>query len=254
MQSMLVLTVFLLLSSCQRSVVGSPRVDPTVYPIGDYLASDTASSPARTVAITIAPYSAQLGDRMNRVLAEVATPLVKGRPESSLGNWTADLLLAAAREVFPERTVAFAIQNYGGIRVTEIGTGPLTVAELYELMPFDNELVLVQLSGTQLAEFLTHTIAGGGWPVSAGVSIEQVDGEPIQVLIGGQPLRKAATYYVAMPDYVANGGDQAAMLVGTPQQASGRLVRDLLIEQAARLSEPIRVPAASGRIQLAHEP
>ena len=106
-----------------------------------------------------------------RLPPEVGLPLTKGRPESSLGNWTADLLLAAARDLFPGYAIAFAVQNYGGLRLSEIGTGPLTVSELYELMPFDNELVLVELGGATLRAFIDHTLADGGWPVSEGLSV-----------------------------------------------------------------------------------
>ena len=127
---------------CARPL-SHPVIQPQIYPIdADVRVEDSPET--ETMRATIAPYAAQLDEAMNEVLAEVGAPLTKGQPESSLGNWTADLLLAAARDLFPDQKVAFAVQNYGGLRISEIGAGPLIVSEIYELMPFDNELVLVE--------------------------------------------------------------------------------------------------------------
>ncbi len=208
------LTLLALAGGC-RSTVGPAVVQPQFYAITGQQSDSSAAVQSQAIAATIAPYSAQLAERMNRVLADVSLPLTKGQPESSLGNWTADVLLAAARDLFVDYPVAFAVQNYGGLRLSEIGTGPLTVSELYELMPFDNELVLVELDGATLQAFIAHMLADGGWPVSEGLSISR-RGVQTTILVQGHPIDPGTTYYVAAPDYVANGGDDAAMLVGRP--------------------------------------
>lgn len=242
------LAVLLVCLSCHRPL-GGPRLDPTLYTIT--VATDTLAPSAATERMTqtIGPYAEQLEGVMGRVLAEVAAPLVKGRPESSLGNWTGDLLAQAAADLFPDYPVAFAVQNYGGLRVSEIGTGPLLVAEMYELMPFDNELVLVEVTGRELHAFVNHLLLDGGWPVSANLSVVS-RGQEVTVRIGGRPLDPAATYYVAVPDYVANGGNDADMLVGKKQIASGRMIRDLLIDYAGRSTTPISVVADGSRIKI----
>ncbi|PHK99571.1 hypothetical protein CGL56_00505 [Neolewinella marina] len=237
----------LTLVGCGRPLV-DPLAQPQVYEITPFTPVDSSRT-IREMAATIAPYSAQLEQVMNRVLAEVAEPLTKQQPESSLGNWTADLMLEAAEDLFPDYDIAFAVQNYGGLRVSEIGTGPLLVSELYELMPFDNELVLVEVTGAELEEFVAHTLADGGWPVSRGLSAVRQNGT-VTVRIKGSPLDPAGRYYIAAPDYVANGGSDSAMLVGKRQYPSGRLVRDLLIDYAGKDQLPIHVVPDGSRIQI----
>ncbi len=240
-------TVFLL-SACQRQL-SAPLAEPQLYPITAALDTIPSAAGTQEMEQTIASYSAQLEEVMSRVLAQVAAPLVKGQPESSLGNWTADLIAEAARDLFPDQPIAFAVQNYGGLRVGEIGIGPLIVSEIYELMPFDNELVLVEVTGTNLLDFVTHTLLDGGWPVSANLSAAR-RGQEVKVLLGGKPVDPTATYYIAVPDYVANGGDDSDMLVGKKQFPSGRMIRDLLIDYAGRSSTPISVGTDGSRIKI----
>ena len=235
-------------TGCQRSL-GAPATQPQFYAVTEALDAGTEGGAAAQAEATIAPYADQLEESMNRVVAQVALPLVKAQPESSLGNWTADLLLSAAQDLFPDYDVAFAVQNYGGLRVSEIGAGPLRVYNLYALMPFDNELVLVEVTGAELTEFVTHVLAEGGWPVSEGLSATRQGGE-VTVLVRGEAVVADRTYYVAVPDYVANGGNDAAMLKEKRQIPSGRMIRDILIEYAGRATEPISVEAAGNRIKL----
>lgn len=246
----LIYGLFLLAIVGCRAPLGAPAVQPRIYNVDDTHDPDATVTTATTdVATLIAPYKAQLDERMNRVLATLAAPLKKGSPESTLGNWTADLTLAAARTLYPDRKIAFATLNSGGLRVQEIGAGPLIVSEVYELMPFDNELVLMELSGRLLTEFVSHIANSGGWPVSAGLSVSKAGGK-LKVLVDGQPVNPTATYTVALPDYVANGGSNSAMLEGKPQLKSGRLLRDLWLEEAAKATGPITVTTDGSRFRL----
>ena len=196
----------------------------------------------------IAPYKAQLDAKMNRQLAVIKTPLVKASPEGNLGNWMADIMQQAAEDIYPDLDIAFAATNSGGLRVQEIGTGPLIVSELYELMPFDNKLVVLKLKGKVVKEFLAHIANSGGWPVSAELSVDQTTG-PLIVTISGQQINPDQDYYVATIDYVANGGSNSTMLKGIPQMDSGRFLRDILIEYAEKTPE-IDVRAEGKRMRL----
>jgi 2',3'-cyclic-nucleotide 2'-phosphodiesterase (5'-nucleotidase family) len=226
-------------------------VQPQHYEIGALIDTSAGGNLVDEMRATIAPYAAALSESMNRVIGQVALPLTKGRPESTLGNWTADLLEQAATDLFPDKVIAFAVQNYGGLRVVEIGTGPLTVSELYELMPFDNELVVVKVTGSELRQFVEHTLADGGWPVSQGLSVVESTKGLFDISIRGEPLATEQTYYLAVPDYVARGGDNSAMLVEKQQYPSGRMIRDLLIEYAEKSTTPISATSDGSRIKFA---
>ena len=229
--------------------IGGAVVQPQFYVIDDGLLLPTAEGTSVTVENTIAPYRDQLTALMAEPVAELATPLYKAQPESTMGNWTADVLRDAARDLFPDRNVAFAVQNFGGLRISEVPAGPLRVGTIYEMMPFDNELVLVATPGKIVTEFVNHMLNDGGWPVSSELSAER-SGGPTRITIDGKPIDPVATYYLALPDYVANGGSDASMLAGLPQEASGNLIRDLLIEYARRNDGAIQVQADGRRLKL----
>lgn len=196
----------------------------------------TAGDPAQTDLI--APYKVQLDSQMNEVIAVLGTALVKQKPEGTMGNWTADALLHWLERggYAPDMTVL----NHGGQRVPSIQPGPLTIGELYELSPFDNMLVVVEIPGDRMQAFLRHIAAAGGWPVSEGVRMVISRDKLAGFRLREQPLDTTRTYRVGMPDYVANGGDRSDMLIGLTQIETGVLVRDVLIDEARRT-------AAAGR-------
>jgi 2',3'-cyclic-nucleotide 2'-phosphodiesterase (5'-nucleotidase family) len=134
------------------------------------------------------------------------------------------VMLWAAKKKFAQPVDA-AIVNYGGIRLPEVAPGPFTRGKLFELSPFDNTIVLLNLKGYQLKQLLDHIAARGGWPV-AGMRVHISNKKATNVIIGGRQLEENAEYVVAVPDYVANGGDDAAMLRGLPRQDRGILFRD----------------------------
>jgi len=248
MRNLIYLFVLLLGFGCRASL-SSPTVQPRFYSVSGDLEQDQAGTQVQAMVATIAPYKAQLDAKMNRQLAIVKSPLKKGSPESTLGNWAADLFHEAACATYPKRTIAFSTMNQGGIRVSEIGSGPLLVSEIYELMPFDNELVLMELTGKQLTEFISHIANSGGWPVSGGLSVKQTS-KGLNIQIYGKAISPRTTYYVALPDYVAGGGSGSTMLKGLPRTESGIKIRDLLIEYAAKITAPIDVSVEGKRMNL----
>jgi 2',3'-cyclic-nucleotide 2'-phosphodiesterase (5'-nucleotidase family) len=176
----------------------------------------------------IQPYRQEVDRTMNEVVGFAPVALEKKQPEGTLGNFMADALLERARAVFLVPVDA-AVVNFGGIRLNQLPAGPVTNGKIFELMPFDNLLVLQKLKGDVLQRFLNLTAARGGWPV-AGITLEIRGQEAIRVRIGGRPLDTAAVYTIANSDFVANGGDNADMLRGLPQISNGYLVRDALFD------------------------
>lgn len=207
-----------------------------------------SSASASLTAATIAPYQQQLQAKMKRVIGQVSESMPKGSPESTLGNWLGDLLQTASTELYPDLDIAFSVQNAGGIRVPELSAGPLEAGEIYELMPFDNELVLVEMNGFVTNEFIQHMAASGGWPVSKELRYVIRDGKAEEITIKGQPLELNRNYIIALPDYVANGGSDAEMLKDRTQTKSGRLLRDILLEYAEKTVGPIEVKL-DGRVK-----
>jgi len=127
-----------------------------------------------------------------------------------------------------------AFVNHSGIRITTLPKGPVSKGNIFELMPFDNALITQQLKGTQLQQFLDFIAQEGGWP-SAGIKMQIQNKKAVNILVGGKPVVPDNTYTVAYSDFIANGGDNATMLVGISQNSIGYLLRDAIFDYIKNL-------------------
>ena len=224
---------FLLLSiwsfSC-RSVYPA-QVDARLYGVG----SDSVSAENTSIEALIAPYKVHLDEEMDEQIGELIVELPKGRPESPLGNWLGDAVQKKAVDLYRMK-VDFSGLNYGGVRVPALPKGALTRRYIFELMPFDNTLVLIHLDAAKLRQLINHMAADGGWPVSKELNYRIENGEAKDITIGGEAIQENRTYLVATIDYIANGGSDAGFLVNAKREDLGILLRDVLIERAKELS------------------
>jgi 2',3'-cyclic-nucleotide 2'-phosphodiesterase (5'-nucleotidase family) len=180
------------------------------------------------VAGMIEPFKMELDKTMNEVIGYNEEELTKGRPSSTLTNWFCDVLLDEAQKLATDK-IDFAIQNFGGIRVPFLSKGNVTIGTVYELMPFDNILYILDLKGSQVQALFDKMAEAGGGPVSRGVYFEIAYSKAKNVNINNVPIAPDQIYKVAIPDYVANGGDDMSMLVGVPTQNTATLIRDMII-------------------------
>ena len=142
------------------------------------------------------PYKKSLDSLMDVVLCYSPQFLEKTKPESALSNWMADVCLISV----PEKQVDFCLLNYGGIRST-LPKGNITTKNIFELMPFENELVIVELSISKFEEVLTYLSQSSGHPIS-GIRLNFY-GEQIF-----HSLNLNSSVRILTSDYLANGGDQ----------------------------------------------
>lgn len=181
-----------------------------------------------TVQKFLRPYRDSMSSSMTEVLGQLETDLEKNQPECTLGNFMVDAMYSMAQKKYGITPDA-AFMNFGGIRLPSIKAGTITKGKIYELFPFDNILLLVKIKGDVLQQFLDHISARGGWPV-AGMTMQIQNKKAVNVLIGGNLIDAAKQYTIAIGDYTANGGDDAAMLKELPQINNGYLMRDALID------------------------
>ena len=110
------------------------------------------------------PFMNVLEKDMVRVISFSTIEMEKGKPESTLTNFLADLLLEEGRKEANRRGINepdISYFNYGGIR-TSLPKGEITVGKVFELMPFENEMVLLALNGKQVQEFCDIIAFKGG--------------------------------------------------------------------------------------------
>ncbi|TNF39477.1 MAG: hypothetical protein EP310_10490 [Bacteroidetes bacterium] len=178
------------------------------------------------------PYKRILEKDMKRVISYSEKEMVKGKPESGLTNLLADLLLeegqkeAVRMNLQIEPVVSFF--NYGGIR-TWLPKGEITVGKIFELMPFENEMVFIQLTGEQLQQFYDIVAENGGSSVG-GVRFIISNGKAKNIMIDGEMLDSASKYWMVTNDYAANGGDDLVVFTQRLELlSSGKKIRDIII-------------------------
>jgi len=177
----------------------------------------------------IASYKKQLDEQMNIVIGSTQTTLLKERPEGTLGNLIADAAVWYASKNYP-KPIDVSVMNYGGIRIPSIQAGNITAGKIYELMPFDNMLDVLEISGQTLNDLLQLVAANGGWPV-AGMQMTISNNKAIDIMIGGAPLELDKTYTLITSDYIANGGDNAFMLKNyTKRTGLNYKLRDAILD------------------------
>jgi 2',3'-cyclic-nucleotide 2'-phosphodiesterase (5'-nucleotidase family) len=174
------------------------------------------------------PYSDSINNTMNGVIGEIGETLEKRQPDGALGHVLTDAMRTMAEKKFNTKVHAAFINN-GGIRLPALSQGPLTTGKVYELMPFDNLLILQELNGKQLKEFLDHIAKRGGWP-SSGITYDIQQDQAVNIKIGGESFNENGTYIIGNSDFIANGGDDCIMLKTIKQQNKNILLRDAFIE------------------------
>ncbi len=213
-----------------------------------------ASAPKdERLSAIIKPYKDSLDKEMNVPIGYSDTILTRNQPESDLGNFMCDLLLAKASAYYSKQ-VDFTFLNNGGIRIPNLPAGEITVGKIIELIPFDNRLVVMQLKGSTVDSVFNYIASKGGWHIS-GARYKIKDGKAVDITIRNTPLDKNVTYTLAVSDYLAQGGDNCTMLKGKPYTDLKRILRDILIEGIKEMNlkgEHIK-SVLDGRIQMVNQ-
>ena len=180
----------------------------------------------------ILPYKNDLDKKMNRVIGDSRQELLGYKPESPLSNFVSDIIQQRAFDFLKENNAdslkLVTLINVKGLRAP-IPKGKVTVRNIFELMPFENEIVILKLPGDSilsLMNFLGVTEGDG----LAGASVVFENNKTKKVTIGGEPLMKTENYYLATSDYLANGGDHYSLIMNPVlKQTVGIRVREAII-------------------------
>jgi len=179
-----------------------------------------ASADSSALAI-IAPYQKGIEAEMNEVLTYSKISLTKKGTESLLGNFVTDLCLNYA-------DAHMCVMNNGGLRTT-IDKGPINRGKLYELMPFDNELVVLELNKEDYLGLLEYICKRGGEPFSGAKIVMDKEGN---IVSNTWPVNfeNGEKVKVITSDYLANGGDKMSFFQNKEQYKVGIRLRDAIID------------------------
>ncbi len=178
---------------------------------------------------------------MAEVVGFAPAPLEKLALESPVGNFVADLQRQQA-EILTGKPVDIGLMTAGGIR-TPLRQGNLTVGDIFELMPFENELMVITVTGQVVQQLLTYAAQAHIYPLATkAISTSNVtytinNNQPQDILVGGQPLDLTKTYTIALTDYLAKGGDNLDFIkTQVSSEKTGMLLREVITKHIKELT------------------
>jgi 2',3'-cyclic-nucleotide 2'-phosphodiesterase (5'-nucleotidase family) len=178
------------------------------YQVVDLLDA-VAGEPNVAVDEAVSEMLARSEAAMSLEIGTLETPFTRSHVRlqtSGVGNWLTDRM----RERMGARV---AIQNRGGIRA-DLQAGVVTRRDAFELLPFGNHLVLLDVSGAELTAVVQQAVGGhahsgiefSGMEISV-IAREEGLGELVSITIDGKPLAAEDRVTLATNNFLAGGGD-----------------------------------------------
>ncbi len=172
--------------------------------------SNAVSTVSQDVKRLVDEAMVKAADTLNQPIGATAAPLEPQRAgEFALGNLIVDAMLAADIDGQP---ADIAFHNNGGIRAS-LPMGSISFGQLYEVLPFDNQLMAMDLTGVQILQILEHSVADRAGSLQvAGMAFTFSMSRPVgqrvlEATVAGQSLNPARLYRVVTIDYLASGGE-----------------------------------------------
>ncbi|WP_370519194.1 5'-nucleotidase C-terminal domain-containing protein [Flavobacterium sp. Sd200] len=162
----------------------------------------------------VKPYREHIDKDLDNVLAYCPETLDKSKSingwQTTIGNLMADVTFEKANKTLmarEKRNVDICLLNHGGIR-SIIAKGNVTARTAFEIMPFENALLVIALKGEQIVEIANYLAKEKKPHPLAGMEVRlSKDGIVTGITVGGKPVEAGKIYNVATSDYLANGGD-----------------------------------------------
>lgn len=202
-----ILLTFIGIPGCSSQFKKINQTDATLININN------SYKPDNEIESYIVPYRNHINKDMDNILAY--NPITQdksiGKWQTNIGNLFATSTLELCNPIFKNRTnqnIDFCLLNHGGIRAI-IPKGNVTTRTAYNIMPFENSIMVIALSGNQVYELANYLLADRKPHPLAGIKIyiNKNETEVLNIEIENRSIDRKKTYYVATSDYLANGGD-----------------------------------------------
>jgi len=180
---------------------------------------------SQSLTSIIKPYSDSVNKLMDVVIGYNEVPLERKKQSNILGYFMTDAYLQMAKQKMNAKVDA-AFMNSGGIRLPDLPAGAITQGKIYELMPFDNLMVVVNVKGSLLKQYL-DTLAANDGVIESGITMQIVNKTAQRVMIGEKPLALNADYTIVHSDYVAMN---SSLLKNINRTTNGYLLRDAILD------------------------
>lgn len=172
------------------SIKGISKIEDFIKPFRDHVNKNLDS----VISYSVDTYSKTDGDL-----------------NTAIGNLMADAIIEQSNPIFKSRTghnIDIVLINHGGIRAI-LSKGNITTRTAYEIMPFENSVVVTELKGLQVKELISYLQkAKRAHPIS-GLTIKlDKNYDLIEAKVNGELIDDNKIYYVATNDYLYGGGDR----------------------------------------------
>jgi 2',3'-cyclic-nucleotide 2'-phosphodiesterase (5'-nucleotidase family) len=194
--------------------------------------------PDPTMLALLAPYRLRADSIGQARVAVLAEPLGGGGGQRLGGLVAESLRLAGAAD--------FGLYNPGGLR-SGLEAGEVTYADLYRVLPFENQVVRMELTGRELRDVAEHAFSRRVYHF-ANLRVEHDPGAPpgrrilALATADGRPVADDARYVLATVEYLAGGGDGFTMLGRLPAEPTGIPALEAVIRHLRSLPSPVALP------------
>ena len=181
------------------------------------------ANPDAAAAEFLKPYKHAVDSVMGPVVGRSAMYMTAQRPEGTLSNLLADIMVWAAKDYGEQ--VDFGVYNMGGVRA-DLPKGEVTYGDVLDIAPFENKIAFTTLSGADVLELFGQMAAVGGEGVSHAVRmVITADGRLESATINGEAVDPQRDYRVTTIDYLLGGTDKMEAFkrgrnVNSPQDVS----------------------------------
>jgi 2',3'-cyclic-nucleotide 2'-phosphodiesterase (5'-nucleotidase family) len=188
---------------------------------------DSLVQPSSRIDSIISPYRVELEAEMSKVITSAGVDFVNQRPVGNLGNLVADVLHTIGKN-YSDTLPVFTLLNYGGLR-SPLNQGAVTVGDVFKLMPFDNQLVLVKMPAKSISEIQAYLRKSGGEPISG-------------ILFQGNEILQPTNlpwpttdFWIITSDYLMNGGDKMIFFTQKIEVIqTGLLLREVILSEFSK--------------------
>lgn len=224
------IVIYTTITSCSDTKSYTPeRIKSDNIAIDSYLAEDPS------ITDFIKPYKEAIQSEMDSILAYA--PLSYSKKDSkyntAIGNMMSDAVYEMTNPIYKQKTghsLDAVLLNYGGIRST-LNKGNVTTRTAYEIMPFENEVVILEMTSSQIQAMFEYLQKGKAHPFT-GITL-QLDnaGSITKAQIQNKDIDTTKTYFVATSDYLKNGGDNMTFFSGSKSElVLNYKIRNVLID------------------------
>lgn len=220
-----------LIKTLDGSLTFNIRVD-TVF--ADQVCPDT------TVLKTLALYQSRVDSLAKLKITTLKGPLTRLGAQHALGNLIADVIRTTA-------SADVAVTNNGGIRA-DLPAGPVNYGQIYEVLPFGNKIVRIDLPGRILKKVLEHTVSRQDpWCHISGIRVTYAPqasiGNRIKFVefLDGQLIHDEDQYTLATSDFLASGAEGFTMVTNLSQKTTDMTRLEALVSYLQNAKQPVDI-------------